>query len=613
MESHIERADLARIVIVALASAAVWFHLWEPFARVSLIGIAAALIGIYPILEEALEAIAARRMTMELSMTLAIVAALAIGQFFTALIIILFVLVAEVLEGMTVGRGRRAIKDLLDLLPRSATVRRDGSAHEITAADLEVDDVVIAKPGARIPVDGVVVAGSSYVDQAPITGESVPVRKVNGVTVYAGTINQTGALEIRTTGIGRDTAFGKIIEAVEAAERSRAPIQKTADRLAGYLVYFALGCAVLTFLVTRNLTSTISVIIVAGACGVAAGTPLAILGAIGRAAREGAIVKGGLYLEILSRVDTVVLDKTGTVTYGRPELTAIHPLPGSSEPEVLAAAAIAERSSEHPLARAILERAKEHDLPVIEADTFAAIPGRGVVCSIDGEEIVVGNRSFFTERGITMPGTPDALEHSSEVLVARGGRMLGSLEIADRLRPEAVAAVAALHRLGVQTVLLTGDTRPIAEAIARELGIDRVEGELLPQAKLERIKALKSSGRRVAMVGDGINDAPALMEADVGIAMGSGTDVARESASIMLLGNDLRHFVETLEIARRTHRIIMANFSGTVAVDAIGVGLAAFGLLNPLFAAFIHVTSELAFILNSARLLPAASRTRTTT
>jgi len=605
-DHHLETADIVRIITVALASVAVWFHLWEPFSRVSIIGLVAALIGMYPILKEAFEAVAAHRMTMELSMTLAIGAALAIGQFFTALIIILFVLIAEVLEGMTVSRGRRAIKDLLDFLPRNATVRREGSAREVSAAEISLNDVVVVKPGSRIPIDGIVVAGNSYVDQATITGESLPVEKMVGAAVYAGTINQSGALEIRTTGIGRDTAFGKIIEAVEAAERSRAPIQKTADRLAGYLVYFALGCAILTFAITRDLTSTISVIIVAGACGIAAGTPLAILGAIGQSARQGAIVKGGLYLEILSSIDTVVLDKTGTVTYGSPELTAIHALPGSKETEVLAAAAIAERSSEHPLAKAILKRAADRKLAVVDPDDFTSIPGRGIICSIQGEEIIVGNKSLFTERGITMDGFTDAAGRSSEILVARGGRMLGSLEVADRLRPEAIAAVAALHALGLRTILLTGDARPIAHAIARELGIDEVEAELLPQEKLERIKALTAKGRKVAMVGDGVNDAPALMQANVGIAMGSGTDVARESANIMLLGNDLLRFVETLKIARRCHKIIMANFTGTIVVDAIGVGLAAFGILNPLFAAFIHVTSELAFILNSARLLPAA-------
>jgi cation transport ATPase len=316
---RLERTEVARILLVALGAAAVWFRFWEPLTQVSIIGLAAALVGLYPILREALESIWERRMTMELSMTIAIAAALAIGQFFTGLIIILFVLIAEILEHMTVSRGRRAIRDLLDFLPSNALVRRENGAQEVSTSAILIGDTVIIKPGSRIPVDGEVIRGNSFVDQSTITGESIPVEKVSGTHVYAGTINQSGAIEVRTTGVGNDTAFGKIIEAVEQAEKSRAPIQRTADRLAGYLVYFALACAGLTFLITRDVRSTISVIIVAGACGIAAGTPLAILGAIGRAARKGSIVKGGLYIEILSRVDTVVLDKTGTLTLGNPE------------------------------------------------------------------------------------------------------------------------------------------------------------------------------------------------------------------------------------------------------------------------------------------------------
>jgi len=279
--------ELARIAFVAIAAAAVWFRIWEPFPRISVLGIAATLIGGYPIFKEAFENIRERTMTMELSMTIALLAALAIGEFFTALVITGFVLAAEVLEGLTVGRGRRAIQDLLDFLPRTITVRREGQIIEIPAEQARVGDSVIVKPGGHIPVDGIVVNGRSFVQQAAITGEAMPVEKFPGDVVYAGTMNQSGALEVGAQKLGRDTSFGRIVEAVERAEKSRAPIQKTADRLAGYLVYFALGAAVLTFLLTRNVRSTISVVIVAGACGIAAGTPLAILGAIGRAARQG--------------------------------------------------------------------------------------------------------------------------------------------------------------------------------------------------------------------------------------------------------------------------------------------------------------------------------------
>ncbi len=310
----VERADLIRIAFVALAAIAVWLRWWEPFANVSIIGILATAIGGWPIWKEAFENLREKRMTMELSMTIALVAALVIGQFFTALVIMFFVLVAEVLEDLTVSRGRKAIKDLTNLLPREATLRTEGGDRTVPIESLKAGDVVLIKPGSGIPVDGVVVSGISSVDQSAITGESIPSEKTEGASVFAGTVNQSGVLTVRTVSIGRDTAFGKIVEAVEHAEQVRAPIQKTADRLAGYLVYFALGCALITFLITHNATSTISVIIVAGACGIAAGTPLAILGAIGRAARSGSIVKGGIYLEALGNIDTVVFDKTGTLT-----------------------------------------------------------------------------------------------------------------------------------------------------------------------------------------------------------------------------------------------------------------------------------------------------------
>ena len=312
--------DLSRVLFVAAAAGAMWFLGRSTNPYIIAIGVICTVVGGFPIFHEAYENITQRRMTMELSMAIAIVAALAIREIFTALVITLFVLIAEILEGLTVGRGRNAIQHLVDLLPSMATVRRNGAWTDVEIADVSEDDEVLVRPGGRVPVDGKVVGGHSFVDQAPITGESMPVEKQPGAVVYAGTINQSGALEIRVERLGRDTTFGKIIEAVETAEKSRAPIQGIADRLAGYLVYFALGAAVLTFLISHNIRSTISVVIVAGACGIAAGTPLAILGSIGRAAQQGAIIKGGLYLEKLGEIDTVLLDKTGTLTYGTPEV-----------------------------------------------------------------------------------------------------------------------------------------------------------------------------------------------------------------------------------------------------------------------------------------------------
>lgn len=604
-EHEFEWIEGMRIAAVALAAAAVWFGLWEPLRSVSVIGVVGLAIGGWPIFKEAFENLLARRMTMELSMSIAIVAAAAISQFFTALIITLFVLIAEVLEGMTVSRGRRAIRDLLEFLPRAIAVRRAGGVSEVDADELAAGDAVLVNPGGRIPVDGTVIAGHSFVDQSRITGESLPVEKTPGSGVFAGSINQSGALEIRAERVGRDTSYGKIIEAVEQAERSRAPVQRLADRLAGYLVYFALGAALLTYLLTHNVRSTISVIIVAGACGIAAGTPLAILGAIGRAARSGAIVKGGLYLEQLGRVDTVVLDKTGTLTFGQPELRALRPVAGVAPMTLLDAAAAAELRSEHPLGKTIVEHARASKRTIAEPEHFGYRPGRGIDATISGERVLVGNLALMSDHGIEVPAAlVTGGRGSPEVYVARQQRLLGSIEIADRVRPEARSAIAAIHALGARTVLLTGDARAVADSVAAEIGIGEVAADLLPEDKRAYVQRLVGEQRTVAMVGDGVNDAPALMEAQVGVAMGSGTDVARESADVVLLGNDLVKFVETLAIARRTRRIIWANFAGTIGVDTLGIVLAAMGLLNPLLAAFIHVASELTFILNSARLLP---------
>jgi Cd2+/Zn2+-exporting ATPase/Cu+-exporting ATPase len=605
-EHHFDGREMVRIGFVAIAGGAFWFagvHLSLPLV---LVGVFCALVGGYSIFHEAVENILERRMTMELSMAIAILAALAIREVFTALVITLFVLVAEVLEGLTVGRGRRAIRHLINLLPSTATVGGRGGWREVGVEQLLVGDVVLIKPGGRIPVDGSVMGGHSFVDQATITGESMPVEKSIGKEVYAGTINQSGALEVRVERLGRDTTFGKIIQAVEQAEQSRAPIQRIADRLAGYLVYFAFGAAILTFLVTHNIRSTISVIIVAGACGIAAGTPLAILGAIGRAAQQGAIIKGGLYLEKLAEVDTVLLDKTGTLTFGTPELLDVHPAPEISAALLLKTAAMAESRSEHPVAKAILKKAAELGIVYEGSNQFEYTPGKGISAICDGDEVIVGSENFLLERGITFSrGNGHSAE--SQVFVARKGKFLGTMIVADRLRPEAKQAIQSLKAMGLKTILLTGDAKAVAEDVGKKLGVDEVASELLPQQKLEYVKRLAEASHAVAMVGDGVNDAPALAQATVGVAMGSGTDVAQESADVVLIGSDLSKLVETLQVARRCRRTIMQNFVGTLVVDSIGVGMAAWGLLNPLLAAFIHVSSELVFILNSARLVPSAA------
>jgi heavy metal translocating P-type ATPase len=602
----VEYVRLGVLAVVIIWSLTGW---WKHFMSRDWLALFATLVGGWPIFEEAWQNLRKRRMTMELSMTIALVAALCIGQFFTALVIAFFVLFAELLEGYTVGEGRRAIEKLIESLPRQVTVRRDGEERQVAVSDVSLGETIVIRPGERVPADGTVLKGHSFVDQASITGESLPVEKVEGSKVFAGTINKDGVLQVRVEKIGRDTTFGKIIRIVEQAEKSKAPVQRIADRLAAALVYFAFGAATLTFIVTRNVTSTIAVIIVAGACGVAAGTPLAILAGIGNAARRGIVIKGGLYLELLNGIDTVVLDKTGTLTLGVPRITSVTPLNGAEEDAVLRMAAIAEQHSEHPLGEAIVQRARERGLPLREYKSICYVPGKGLSCSGgDGNEILVGTRGLLEEHGLEMPkeveqilATKDRPGHTA-VLVAQNRNVLGGIALADELRAEAKETVAALNRHDYRTILLTGDTPETAQAVGQELRVDESIGGLLPEQKVDKIRELLGAGRKVAMVGDGVNDAPALAEATVGIAMGQGTDVALETADVTLMTSDLSRLLEVLGISKRCYRVIMFNFWGTIVVDTIGIVFAFFGMLAPIIAALIHVGSELAFILNSARL-----------
>jgi heavy metal translocating P-type ATPase len=477
---------------------------------------------------------------------------------------------------------------------------------EVPVGELRPGDRVLIRPGTRIPVDGRVLSGNSSVEEAAITGESLPQDKLPGSRIFAGTLNQTGALEVTVENLGRDTTFGKIIEAVEKAEQTRAPIQRLADRLAGYLVYFALGSALLTLLITHNLRSTISVIIVAGACGIAAGTPLAILGAIGRAARQGAIIKGGIYLEQLAKIDTVLLDKTGTLTYGKPRVALVEPAHGYDADELLQIAAAAERNSEHPLALAVVTAAQQKQLVIEEPSSFSYTPGKGVHATVDGHALVVGNITLLEEAHVSIPAM--TMTAGARVLIARDGQFAGSIHIADQVRDGAAEAIRELQEMGLQIELLTGDTEVSAHAVAESIGIHQVSSGLLPEQKSARVDELIRLGRTVAMIGDGINDAPALSHAHVGVAMGSGTEIAHASANVLLIGNDLRKFASTVKTARWCRAVILQNFYGTLAVDALGIALAAVGIINPLLAAFIHVSSELTFILNSTRLLPRFSR-----
>ncbi len=597
---RIDRGDLARTLFVAACTLAVALGVTWPWPQVPVVAVVGLVVGCWPILKEAFGDARERRMSMELSMLIAIVAAAAIGEWVTALLITTFVLAAEILEDLAMDRGRDALTDLMAFLPNTVQARQGGDTVTVPLGEVEPGQIVVVAPGGRIPVDGVVVAGVSTADQSRITGESLPVDISTGSEVFAGSINQIGAVELRVERVGSESSYGRIVEAVRQAQESEPPVQRLADRLASWLIYLALGGAVITYLITRDITSTIAVVVVAGACGIVAGTPLAVLAAIARIARSGAFIKDGSHLEALSTVDTVVFDKTGTLTTGTPTVTQIRTVSGIGDDELLALTAAAEAYSEHPLGQAIVTHTRGLGLPVGPAEDFAYQAGLGVTATVTGKTVTAGNQVLIADA----PETIQSQGIATSVHVGINGTYAGTILLADTIRDSAKAAVAELHRRGLRTLIITGDQDATARAVASELGIDDVRAGLLPEQKLIAIDAERAAGHRLAMVGDGVNDAPALARADVGIAMGSGTEIARESADVVLISSDLNDLTHTVHVATRARRIVMFNFAGTIAVDLIGIGLAAFGLLSPVAAALIHVGSETAFILNSARLIP---------
>ena len=629
---RIEWADVVRIAVVGLAALGAWIAgaAGTPGWAVGAVGAVVLAVGCWPLLVEAAEDLRERRMSMELSMLLAIVAAAVIGEWVTALAVTVFALCAEVLEELSMDRGRDALTDLMSFLPQTARVvgapeaaesaesSQSSGVTEVPLDEVRPGQVIALSPGGRVPVDGVVRTGRADVDQSRITGEALPVQVGPGDRVPAGSITR-GALELEVERVGEDSSYGRIVAAVRHAQSSRAPVQRLADRLAARIVYLALAAALVTFLVTRDVRATISVIIVAGACGVAAGTPLAVLAAIARAARCGAFVKDGTHLEQLSAVDTVVMDKTGTLTVGSPRVVSVRPTEAvAGEDEVLALAAAAEWNSEHPIGRAIYNEAAVRDLTVPVPGDVAYSPGAGVSAHVEGRRITVGRcrgqesraerdtPGCEDEAALSAESDPEAPSATSVVEVRADEQLLGTIALADRLRQGAATAVRDLGDMGLEVLMLTGDSAASARHVAGLLGLteEQVRADLLPTDKEEVIDSLRRAGKRVAMVGDGVNDAPALGAADVGIAMGTGTDVAREAGDVVLVGSAPADLVETVRVARRARRIIMVNFVGTVVVDVVGMVAAGLGLLGPVAAALVHVVSESAFILNSARLVP---------
>src|SRR5713226_4038354 len=603
------REDEIRLSLMGVAALFSYLGFWRGFSPIDFVAIGATLIGGYPVFVETLQSLGHRAINMEVSMTVAIVASLLVGQFTAAVVVTFFVLLSEFIEAYAVDKGRATIVKLEKSIPRRALVRRNGEELETDVETIQPGEIVIVRDGERIPVDGVLVKGSGFVDQSTITGEAVAVEKTDGSRVFAGSVDESGVFEVRTEKIGTETVFGQIITLVEEAGNRKAPIQRISDKLATWLVEFAIVFAVITFVVTRNLISTISVIVVAGACGVAAGTPLAIVAVMGSLAKRGVIVKGGVYVQEMSKIDTVVIDKTGTLTFGEPEVTDVVELDGCSQRQILTYAAAAEKFSSHPLGRAIMTKAREMGVNPEGNTSSDYLAGKGIVSWFDGEPVIVGNNVLMTEQNIPLSNdvsstvTSKISEGKTIVLVAHSGRICGMIGVSDKIRSESREAIEKLERMGISTIMLTGDNKISAKKVGDQVGMKQVHAELLPPDKVSILEELSAKGHRIAMVGDGVNDAPALARANVGIGMGAGTDIAIEEADIVLMTNDLGKISTTVKASRKAYGTIMQNFYGTLIVDGVGLTLAFQGLLNPLLAATIHVVSELIFILNSARLI----------
>jgi P-type Cu+ transporter len=612
--------------------------------------LALVVIAGYPIFRNVIRATLHRQIISHTLMTIGVLAAIAVGQWMTALVVVFFMRVGDAVERFTTDRARRSLKSLTALAPRTARVDHDGAEVELPIDQLRPGDIVIVRPGEQIPADGEVLDGQATVDQAAITGESMPVEAGPGSRVYAATFAQLGHLRVRVTHAGADSTYGRVVQQVEEAEANRADIQRTADRFSTYFLPIVLGIAVLTFLISRDPLATAAVLVVACSCSIALATPIAVLASVGAAAKHGLLIKGGRYLELLDRADVLLVDKTGTVTLGKPEITDVvvadgkwpmangklqtangdgqtadgelHAPDGATaifNDELLRLAASAERYSEHPLAEAVRAAARTHGMTLAEPRDFVAEPGVGVRATVDGAAVAVGSRRLVpnlnglgeaqTQRfgeAQDLSGLADALEAEGKTLlfVTLDGQISGILAATDTRRPEVPAALAELRTLGIHHIeILTGDNERAAHALAAELGIP-CRANLLPEDKIRIVKEYQAQGHTVVMVGDGVNDAPALAQADVGIAMAAaGSAVAIEASHVALMRDDWMLIPEVFRIARRTMRIVRMNLGLTGVYNVVGLTLAAFGILPPILAAAAQSLPDLGILGNSSRLL----------
>ena len=540
----------------------------------------------------------------------------------TAGVIITLILLGKSLEAVSKGRTSEAIKKLMGLAPKTAIIIQDGMEKEIPIDEVEIGDIIVVKPGSKIPVDGTVLEGHTAIDESMLTGESMPVDKKAGDSVYAASLNANGTIRFRADKIGSDTALARIIKLVEDAQGSKAPIAQMADIVSGYFVPIVVAIAVFSgiawYIATRDvefaLSIFISVLVIACPCALGLATPTAIMVGTGKGAENGILIKGGEALETAHKINTIVFDKTGTITQGKPAVTDVLTAGGIQADYLLQITAAAEKASEHPLGQAIVLEAQEKKLELPKVDSFEAIPGRGIEAKINDTILLAGNRKLMDERGISML----ELEKASDRLASEGktpmyvvldGKLAGIIAVADTVKSSSKAAIDSLHKMGIEVVMITGDNQKTAAAIARQVGIDRVLAEVLPQDKSNEVKKLQSEGRKVAMVGDGINDAPALAQADIGIAIGSGTDVAMESADIVLMRSDLMDVPTAIDLSKKTIRNIKQNLFWAFGYNVLGIPVAAgvlhlFGgpLLNPILAAAAMSLSSVSVLTNALRL-----------